>query len=276
MTKRLASTCVLVLGVAAFAGSASAGDGNGKGKHDVGAGASAAADTALASAPGNSANAPGQIKKEAEVGPVATAASVTAAESSSEAQPGVKPASDTDKDTYAPASSDKTKLYGNGKTAGQIAMQNGASGATILHGPGNSQPHKAAPCSGGHEVDVHALKGKRLGKACKPASPTLGSNPGRADDPSPSRSNSGPSSNPSGSTDGVGDSPGATGSPADRGPKPSSSVRGSESVLAATAVAGRSASLPFTGFPLWLALLVGIGLILAGLWLLRRTAEAAD
>ena len=75
----------------------------------------------------------------------------------------MKPANDTTHDTHAAASSDETKLYGNGKTAGEIAMQNGAAGTTRLHGPGNSQPHKASPCSGGHEVDVHALKGKRQG-----------------------------------------------------------------------------------------------------------------
>jgi hypothetical protein len=36
----------------------------------------------------------------------------------------------------------------NGKTAGQIAIANGAAASTILHGPGNSQPHKAAGCAG--------------------------------------------------------------------------------------------------------------------------------
>jgi hypothetical protein len=71
---------------------------------------------------------------------------------------GVKPSSTTSHDTYATAGSGHTKQYGNGKTAGQIAEQNGASSSTVLHGPGNSQPHKAAPCGGGHERDVHALK----------------------------------------------------------------------------------------------------------------------
>jgi len=69
-------------------------------------------------------------------------------------------------DTHAAASSDKTKKYGNGKTAGQIAIQNGAAPTAILHGPGNSQPHKVAPCTGGDEVDVHALKSKGHRKAC--------------------------------------------------------------------------------------------------------------
>jgi hypothetical protein len=68
---------------------------------------------------------------------------------------GVKPSNSTQHNTYAPAWSNKTKVYGNGKTAGQIATQAGYGNAT-LHGPGNSQPHKVL--CGGHEVDVHALK----------------------------------------------------------------------------------------------------------------------
>src|SRR3954453_16998548 len=72
---------------------------------------------------------------------------------------GVKPSNSTKHDTYAKASSDKTKQYGNGKTAGQIATKSGH-GNEPLHGPGNSQPHKTAACPGGHDVDVHALKNK--------------------------------------------------------------------------------------------------------------------
>jgi hypothetical protein len=72
----------------------------------------------------------------------------------------------TSKNTAAPAGSTKTKLYGNGKTAGQIAMKNGASSDTMLKGPGNSQPHKAVLCPGSkHSVDVHALKAHG-GKSC--------------------------------------------------------------------------------------------------------------
>src|SRR5258705_13057093 len=77
---------------------------------------------------------------------------------------GVKPSNDTQKDTHAPAGSNQTKLYGNGDTAGQIAIENGATATTVLHGPGNSQPHKVAGCTG-HEVDVHALK-SHSGDSC--------------------------------------------------------------------------------------------------------------
>jgi hypothetical protein len=70
---------------------------------------------------------------------------------------GVKAPSATH-NTSAPASSNQTKLYGNGKTAGQIATQAGYGSAT-LYGPGASQPHKAN--CGPHLVDVHALKHKK-------------------------------------------------------------------------------------------------------------------
>jgi hypothetical protein len=66
---------------------------------------------------------------------------------------GVKAPSATH-NTSAPASSNQTKLYGNGKTAGQIATAAGYGSAT-LYGPGASQPHKVN--CGPHAVDVHAL-----------------------------------------------------------------------------------------------------------------------
>jgi len=84
---------------------------------------------------------------------------------------GVKPSSATTvtgHNTHAAASSTKTKLYGNGKTAGQIAQQYGASPSTMLFGPGNSQPHKTG--CGAHQVDVHALKAHgAAGCAVKPS-----------------------------------------------------------------------------------------------------------
>lgn len=129
---------VLVLALAAFTGSAFAGGGNGNG--------SSGSDSH-----GHSASAPGQTKQ-------APAAPSTTADNST----GVKPSSTTAHNTTAPASSNKTKQYGNGKTAGQIATKAGYGDAT-LHGPGNSQPHKYL--CGGHEVDVHALahKGNKCG-----------------------------------------------------------------------------------------------------------------
>ena len=161
----------LVLALAAFTGSALAGGGNGNGSDGSN---------------GNSANAPGhQAPAAPPAAPQPTAAPAAAPapapakqskqSSTSASQPatggtnstGVKPSNSTKHDTYAKASSNQTKQYGNGKTAGQIATQAGYGDAT-LHGPGNSQPHKVL--CGGHEVDVHALKHK--GSKCGTATPS--------------------------------------------------------------------------------------------------------
>jgi hypothetical protein len=158
-----------MLALAVTAGSALAGGDHGKGGTN-----------------GNSANAPGQLKQQSTAQSTAQPAAAPAAASKHESKQsstsasapatggsnanGVKPSNTTKHDTYAVASSDQTKSYGNGKTAGQIATSAGFGGAT-LHGPGNSQPHKAM--CGGHEVDVHALahKGSKCGTAApvKPA-----------------------------------------------------------------------------------------------------------
>ena len=108
---------------------------------------------------------PGQAKKE-------QAQAANSQPTTSDNSTGVKPSSTTAHNTTAAAGSNKTKQYGNGKTAGQIAMQNGASADTQLHGPGNSQPHKVAVCSKNgksHQVDVHALKSHRA-NACSSGS----------------------------------------------------------------------------------------------------------
>src|SRR5205823_2242558 len=64
------------------------------------------------------------------------------------------PSSASGFNTTALAVSNQTKLYGNGQTAGQIALGAGYSG--MLFGPGNSQPHKTL--CGNKSIDVHALK----------------------------------------------------------------------------------------------------------------------
>src|SRR6476661_6822592 len=188
MKLRLVSTCVLVLGIAALASaSAFAGNGNGKGngKDDSAVVSAAVVDTSQGH--GNSANAPGQLKKDEAPAPTVAAPAVAeATQQVSSAQSGVKPSNDTAHDTHAAASSDETKLYGNGKTAGQIAQRNGAAPSTVLHGPGNSQPHKASPCAGGHEVDVHALKGKR-GGSCGNTSPPPHTTPNPVVTPDPGK-----------------------------------------------------------------------------------------
>jgi hypothetical protein len=108
---------------------------------------------------------PGQAKKD-------QAAASNSQAATADNSTGVKPSSTTEHNTTAAAGSNKTKQYGNGQTAGQIAMKNGASADTKLYGPGNSQPHKVAVCSKNgksHQVDVHALKSHH-GASCSSGS----------------------------------------------------------------------------------------------------------
>jgi hypothetical protein len=265
MKLRHVGTLVLALSVCVCA-PASAFAGNGNGKEN-----------------GNSIDAPGQVKKAEAAAPpvqVAPPADATAAAQQPAAQgeqTGVKPSNDTAHDTHAAAASDKTKEYGNGNTAGQIAMQNGAAPSTALHGPGNSQPHKVSPCAGGHEVDVHALKAKRSGScgSSQPAPqptphpspvPDPGSTPKASTPPGPSSPNPAPPSTTPGITV-IAEGVTAT-------PSRSHVYKGrTDADLPASsgAVAGVT-TLPFTGLDLWSAAVVGVMLILIGLALCRRAA----
>jgi hypothetical protein len=164
MRHRLAAPllAVLVLALAAFTGSALAGDGHGNDGSGNGNSANAPGQTKQAQAPATptatQTTPPGQAKQLSK----ATTSTSTSTPTTADNSTGVKPSSTTahgEHNTSAPASSNKTKLYGNGKTAGQIATQAGFGSAT-LYGPGNSQPHKAACPGSSHEVDVHALKNK--------------------------------------------------------------------------------------------------------------------
>ena len=264
----------LAIAPAAFAGTALAGNGhgntngNGQGNAQANSQSTAAADsgsTATAS-PGNSGNAPGHNKSTSGGGSAHSSASVSASVSV-----GVKPSSATNSHmpTFAAAGSNQTKLYGNGQTAGQIAMQSGASASAMLYGPGNSQPHKYN--CGPHYVDVHALKA-HLGKCGSSSSTTVGT----TSHTTPVR-HGGATSMPAVST------PAAT-------PQASASAAQTGGVLGVTATArgtskpfggvlGAVASvsgqtLPFTGFPLWIAVVVAVALIVTGLALVRRGRTA--
>jgi hypothetical protein len=272
MIKRLLGTCVLILGVLAFAGSASAGNGNGNANGNGNGGNPVSSDAA----PGNSGNAPGQEKKDAP--PAAEQVTTTVAAPPAAASEGVKPSNDTAKDTHAAASSNQTKQYGNGQTAGEIAIKNGAPASTVLHGPGNSQPHKASPCSGGHEVDVHALKGRRAG-SCGGSQPTPPPSPNPPGDPkNPPGDPKAPVSDPRQPSAHV-DVPGPAAQPPAKGEataKVASSSHGSGNSRGVLALTARSATLPFTGDRLWITALVGLLLIATGAALRQiRTAEAA-
>jgi hypothetical protein len=175
MTHRLAVSlyAALALTLAAFTGSALAGNGHGNGGGNGNGNSGHQTTTpAPAPAPAPAASAPAATSTSAPADKHGKHASTPpTAPTTNDNSTGVKPSNSTQHNTYAKASSNKTKQYGNGKTAGQIAMQNGASSTTNLYGPGNSQPHKAAVCSKNgktHYVDVHALKNKKAG-ACTAA-----------------------------------------------------------------------------------------------------------
>jgi hypothetical protein len=305
---RLAIAVGCALATAIFSGVALAGNGNGNSdnapgqqKKDEAAQAQVqlqaqqqAAAQSSTSQTQSDHQAPGQAKK-ADV----------SASASADTEAGVKPSSTTTKWTHCrtggvgtgiatctaeagtPATkADVSKLYGNGKTAAQIAVSRGAPDGTLITGPGNSQPHKVTACgkpnnkSGG--VDVHAVKSYDA-SACQPttaqqtvqaqvtqvtqvAQVAVASAP-VAPAPAPvapapvapapitsSAVNAAPTQNAGGVL-------GANATIVK--PKPAGSVLGTVSNVS-------GATLPFTGFPVWVAFLVGLGLIAAGLMAWRR------
>jgi hypothetical protein len=259
MTKRFASLAgmfVLALGIAAFTGSALAGNGNGNGAGTAATPAPAAAEQA-ANGPGNSENAPGQAKKG-----TATTKSQGGGSEIQTSTAGVKPsdATTSSKDTFAPATSNQTKLYGNGQTAGQIAVQAGYTG--MLHGPGNSQPHKAALCPGHPEVDVHALKAPGLQRKCAVTAAAVG--PSKAVSVSVAAGVKGAAAAGAAPT-AQGGVLGVTAAAKGQG-GPVGGVLGKIEAIG-------GGVLPFTGFPLWAAALLATALIPLGL-ALRRFGRA--
>jgi hypothetical protein len=259
MTRRFASLTsmfVLALGIAAFTGSALAGNGNGNGAGNAATPGAPATENA-SQGPGNSENAPGQVKKDTAT---TKATGGGSADQNTATSSGLKPTNATAKDTHALATSNQTKRYGNGTTAGQVAVQAGYTG--MLHGPGNSQPHKAALC--GPEVDVHALDAPGQRKKCGSAG-TTGST---------TQSTSGITSTTSGSSS-HNSSSGASvvGQTASQGGVLGATASGGSGpaggVLGAIESVGQGV-LPFTGFPVWVAVVVALALILLGLALRRR------
>ena len=278
------------------------GNGNGNGNSNAGVPPAAESSSSTAPSPGNSENSPGHNKDAQPSSQPAPSAQTGASTSSpgnggkhkgggnqnSPSQPGVKPANNTAKKTScttggsssavtcastgpisAPASgkADASKKYGNGKTAAQIATQNGAAPGTKLYGPGNSQPHKVVTCGHRHGVDVHALKAHPGGKTCGSQEP-----PVRPPDPAPKP--------PTTECTCKGDSPHDPSMPPpptiNSTPPPTAhkgggtaggvvAIRGDlPGVLASVAVVGQG-TLPFTGFPLWAVVGVALGLIALGL-----------
>jgi len=168
----------------------------------------------------------------------------------------------------APASgkADASKKYGNGKTAAQIATQNGAAPGAKLYGPGNSQPHKVVTCGHRHGVDVHALK-SHPARGCD-HSPT----PPPNHHTDPPRPNDPHGVTPHGSTSTDGPKPATPTAKHETGTNSGAEVTVVSGVLAGTLAVGHT-SLPFTGFPLWAVAIAALVLMGTGLSL-RRLARA--
>ena len=260
MTKRtaaLTSMLVLALGIAAFTGSALAGNGQ---DH------------------GNSADAPGQIKKSD------TTSSSTAAQ-------GVKPDSSTAHGNHntscttgggtgssatctstgsnaataqTAANSDASKRYGNDTTAAQVANGHGAPAGTRLTGPGNSQPHKVTDCKHKHAVDVHAVKSYSAA-ACSTTGHTSSSRTTNVTARGNVSDVTATSSTASGQAGQQGGVLGATASAGHGNAAPQGGVLG-----AIAAVGG--GVLPFTGLPLWIFVVAALAVIALGLGLRHQTA----
>jgi hypothetical protein len=257
-----------------------------------------------ATSPGNSGNAPGQEKKDQSATTTTTVAApveepAPAAPGKSDSAPGLekKTVTTTSSTTSASTASaavksshtaaDGSKQYGNGKSALEVAKQTKSS-ITIddVSEPGNSGKHKVTICHNGHliTVDVHALKAHARhldGSDVIPATSaaqcrTAGSTSPRTNqtqlgDPANGSATSGGANGSSasggsaGSEAGTADVGGVAGISATVG---SGQQEAGVPGIAATRVKG---ALPFTGFALWIAVLIGASLLIGGIALRRRS-----
>jgi cobalamin biosynthesis Mg chelatase CobN len=208
---------------------------------------------------------------------------------------GVKPSNDTDKSTWCETGGagtsttctrnphgtnppDSSKRYGNGTTAARIATSRGAPAGTDVYGPGNSQPHKVCG-KNGHFIDVHAVK-SYVGITCSTTpqqqSQSSVTNTSTTSTGVTGSTNVTSSTTQTAATAGTAAAGGVAGVTAESGSPQSGSNGAAGGVLGAFGVAGVAAGgeLPFTGFPLWLAILAAIALIGIG-WTLHRTGRPA-
>jgi hypothetical protein len=214
----------------------------------------------------------GQVVRAAR----ATGQASASASTTAPVQTGVKPSSATNvtlgHNTHALASSNQTKLYGNGKTAGQIAATQAGFGSATLYGPGNSQPHKVI--CGPHNVDVHALKAHAAACTAAVAAGVAASvSPTASVQPSVASSVTGQAV--AGATAGVQGA--GVSAPTKKSPH-GGGVLGARAELAsatkplsrAVLATVRKGTLPFTGLGLWFPVVLGLALIASGYGLRRR------
>ena len=305
-TRRLAIAVGCALATAAFTGAALADNGNsenapGQQKKDdaaqtqVQASIASDAQTQSSASQSQSDQAPGQTKKS----DVSASAGASA---SADAQAGVKPSSTTTKWTHCrtgglgtagvlctaqagtPATkADVSKLYGNGQTSAQIAVGRGAPNGTLITGPGNSQPHKVTACgkpsnkSGG--VDVHAVKSYDA-SACTATQPVQQTAVAQVQQTAVTQVQANVvTTTPPTTVGAVSNAPTTQSSPSVSPSQNAGGVLGTSATIvkpkATGGVLGAVASpagstLPFTGFPVWVALLIGLGLVATGLTLRHR------
>ncbi len=293
MKSRIATALPLALAAAALTGTAAAGNPHGvpPGQQETGGSTAVAASTKV------NAGAQGHAKVHAKSTVAASATTKThghaagsahssvhgntAAQTQISVSAGVKPSTATSHNTLAPASSTSTKLYGNGKTAGQIATQAGF-GSSNLYGPGNSQPHKVI--CGPHNVDVHALKAHSAA-ACTttPTTSVSVETSVPATSVLPTTAVSPTTSVGATAAAGTAAAAGVKGAEASAKAKPSShGVLGARAALAGAkkplsralaATVRKGGALAFTGLDLWLPMILGLGLIACGYGVRRRASS---
>ncbi|MGB2952035.1 MAG: hypothetical protein WBB74_01435 [Gaiellaceae bacterium] len=287
LTRALLKGALVASMLAAFTGAAAAGGNPNKGSE---------------TAPGKSAAAPGQEKKAqqqpAEQSPTPKAAAAKPDEQT--ATPATAVAKQHDQGKGTKEGKSKSRTHGNSpsspsspfKTPSGKARQNVPSGATAGYaahpesfgGPGSSGTHKYTVCHNGHAitVDVHSwnahvnghgdtllpygTKGKRACGTTSPATPATAPT-----------SSGGPATTSAAVTVTSNSHPAAKKVRVDVGSKKTIAskrpAKPSGGVPVPVAVV-KKGTLPFTGFPIWIAVLIGFG-VTAGGFALRRIRATA-
>jgi hypothetical protein len=295
---RLAIACICAVATALFAGVALAGNGNDNAPGQVKQDGTAAQPAAQVEAQAEqSATSNGQVQQNANANPAVAgmkpSSSTTSTKWTTCSPTGGTGSAATCPSTHgtaqAAAKTNASKRYGNAQTAAQIAVSRGGSGVQLT-GPGNSQPHKVSTClhksnqSGG--VDVHAIKNGGYSSAACTATQTQqvatssqvvqsqsNVTPVTVVTPATTAATTAGSTAAPTNTGSVAGAQAALATPkaqhAPKATKAQHAPKAQHGVLGTVAKVSGS-TLPFTGSPLWMALVVAFGLIGAGLALRRR------